>query len=181
VTGESPSFTKFRPCRDISGPLALAGLGNGRAARPSPRSPDASIDLLDAQGPAGVRFPMFILRFRGSVHRSRSCLDAADLVAPRAPAWHFSAQDARLAIDGVVRAELDQMVQVQYAEPERPMLHCTHTAIASMEVRVRSVRFPEHPGGPGDLGPTPVRPRVLWPGMGPQSQPDTAFRAICGS
>jgi len=38
----------------------------------------------------------------------------------------------------VVRAELDQMVQVQYAEPDRPMLHCTHTAIASMEVRVRS-------------------------------------------
>jgi hypothetical protein len=92
---------------------------------------------------------MFIFRFRGSVHRFAE-LPWMPLTSsrPAPPAWHFSAQDARLAIDGVVRAELDQMVQVQYAEPERPMLHCTHTAIASMEVRVRSRAFPGAPWRP---------------------------------
>jgi len=111
--------------------------------------PDASIDLLDVQGPGSVRLPMFTFRFRGSVHRFGE-LPWMPLTSsrPAPPAWHFSAQDARLAIDGAVRAELDQMVQVQYVEPERPMLHCTHTAIASMEVRVRSRAFPGAPWRP---------------------------------
>jgi hypothetical protein len=34
------------------------------------------------------------------------------------------------------------MVQVEYAEIGRPVLWCIHTALASMEVRVRSRAFP---------------------------------------
>ena len=111
--------------------------------------PDASIDLLDAQGPAGVRFPMFTFRFRGAVHRFAE-LPWMPLTTsvPVAPTWHFSAQDARLAIDGVVRAPPEQMVQVQYVEPDDSLRHCIHTALAWMEVRVRSRAFPGAPWRP---------------------------------
>lgn len=100
--------------------------------------PAASIDLLDVEGPRGLRLPLFVLRFRGEVHRfaelpwmplSRS--------RPAPPAWHFAARSARIAIDGVVRALPDQMVQVPYGERH----HCANTEIASMEVRVSARAF----------------------------------------
>ena len=111
--------------------------------------PDASIDLLDVMGPGGVRLPLFTFRFRGAVHRfgevpwiamSRSVIAS--------PAWHFAAQDATVAIDGVARAATERMVQVQYLEPDGSLRHCTHTALASMEVRVRARGFPGAPWRP---------------------------------
>ncbi len=64
------------------------------------------------------------------------------------PTWHFAAHDARLAIDGVARATPEQMVQVQYVDPDQSRRHCTHTALASMELRVRSRAFPGAPWRP---------------------------------
>ncbi len=101
--------------------------------------PEASIDLLDVIGPGGVRVPMITIRFRGEVHRFGDLpWIALTRSRPAAPSWHFSAQDARLAIDGVVRAAPAQMVQVQYSEPDGILHHCVNSEIASMEVRVRS-------------------------------------------
>jgi hypothetical protein len=104
---------------------------------------DASIDLLDVVGPAGVRVPIFIFRFRGEVHRFGElpwifrCSSR-----PGSPSWHFAAQDARIALDGVVRASTDEMVQVQYAGPRGEIHHCCNSEVAGMEVRVRSRAFP---------------------------------------
>jgi len=111
--------------------------------------PDASIDLLDAQGPGGVRMPLFTFRFRGATHRFGE-LPWMPLSSsrPAAPTWHFAAHDARLAIDGVARATPEQMVQVQYVDPDQSRRHCTHTALASMELRVRSRAFPGAPWRP---------------------------------
>jgi len=120
------------------GATSLPGWAWGRCSAFA-EDPDASIDLLDTIGPGGVRLPMIIFRFRGEAHRfgdlpwigwTRS--------RPAAPAWHFSAQNGRLAIDGVLHAAPGQMVQVQYPEPDGKMRHCVNSEIASMEVRVRS-------------------------------------------
>jgi hypothetical protein len=110
---------------------------------------DASIDLLDVEGPLGARVPMFVLRFRGEAHRFGELpwmpLSASAIARP---AWHFSACDARLAVDGVVRSSPDMMVQVEYANPDGSLLHCVHSAVASMEVRVRSRAFVGAPWRP---------------------------------
>lgn len=101
--------------------------------------PDASIDLLEVIGPGGVRVPMITMRFRGQTHRFGELpWIALTRSRPVSPSWHFSAQDTRLAIDGVVRARPEQMVQVQYPEPGGSWHHCVNSEIASMEVRVRS-------------------------------------------
>jgi len=97
--------------------------------------PDASIDLLDVEGPGGVRVPIFIFRFRGEVHHFGDVpWIALASSKPSPPAWHFSARGARIAIDGVVRADPARMVQVQYGLSH----YCINTEIASMEVRVRT-------------------------------------------
>src|SRR5436309_466566 len=75
--------------------------------------PDASIDLIDVEGPAGVRVPLFIFRYHGKVHRFAELpWIALTRSTPSAPAWHFSARNSRIAIDGVVRADPSRMVQV---------------------------------------------------------------------
>ena len=81
--------------------------------------PDASIDLLDVVGPGGVRVPLFTFRFRGAIHHFAE-LPWMPFTAssPAPPSWHFTAQDAFVAIDGVARAAPEQMVQVQYVEPD---------------------------------------------------------------
>jgi len=108
--------------------------------------PGASIDLLDVRGPFGLRFPMLTFRFRGAVHRFGELpwMPLTDS-RPAAPSWHFAAHDVSLAIDGVARAAPEQMVQVPYDEPDGPPLLCVHSALASMEVRVRSRAFPGAP------------------------------------
>ncbi|HET9753977.1 MAG TPA: hypothetical protein VFP52_13485 [Myxococcales bacterium] len=97
--------------------------------------PGASLDLLEVEGPGGVRVPLFTFRFRGHVHRFGE-LPWMPLSTSRAvaPVWHFAAQHARVAIDGVVQAAPGQMVQVSYGDA----LHCANTEIANMEVRVRT-------------------------------------------
>src|SRR4051812_36599852 len=68
--------------------------------------PDASIDLLDVEGPGGIRVPLFIFRWHGEVHRFAELpWIALTKSTPSAPAWHFSARNSRIAIDGVVRAD----------------------------------------------------------------------------
>jgi hypothetical protein len=111
--------------------------------------PDASIDLLDIVGPGGVRVPILILRFRGAVHRfAQLPWIALTRSQPASPAWHFSAQDATVAIDGVVQASPARMVQVQYADPDGGIHHCINSEVAGMEVRVRSRAFPGAPWRP---------------------------------
>ncbi|MCA1825759.1 MAG: hypothetical protein LC689_02325 [Myxococcales bacterium] len=101
--------------------------------------PEASIDLVDVEGPGGVRVPIFVFRFRGEVHRFAELPWIALCASkPSAPSWHFSAQDSRLAIDGVVRVDPSRMVQVRYDAAH----HCANSEIASMEVRVRSRAMP---------------------------------------
>jgi hypothetical protein len=105
--------------------------------------PDAALELLDVQGPGGVRVPIFDFRFRGEVHRFGELPWIFGCSSrPGSPSWHFAAHDARVAIDGVVRAALDEMVQVQYAEPDGKLHHCCNSEIAGMELRVRSRAFP---------------------------------------
>lgn len=105
--------------------------------------PDAALEMLDVQGPGGVRVPIFDFRFRGEAHRFGELPWIFGCSSrPGSPSWHFAAHDARLAIDGVVRAALDDMVQVQYAEPDGKLHHCCNSEIASLELRVRSRAFP---------------------------------------
>lgn len=105
--------------------------------------PEASIDLLDIEGPGRVRVPIIIFRFRGEVHRFGDLpWIALASSRPAAPSWHFSALDARLSIDGVVRVAPSRMVQVQYADPDGSVHHCVNSEIATMEVRVRSRALP---------------------------------------
>jgi hypothetical protein len=109
--------------------------------------PEASIDLLDVEGPGGVRVPLFVFRFRGETHRFGELpWIAACRSLPASPAWHFSAQDARLAIDGVVHAPVGSMVQVHYGA-ERAQ-HCCNSELASMELRVRTRAFVGAPWRP---------------------------------
>ena len=112
--------------------------------------PGASVDLLDVEGPAGVRVPIFVFRFRGQTHRfgelpwiARSTSHLQSL------SWHFSAQDARIAIDGVAQVGSARMVQVQYAEPDGGLHHhCVNSEVASLELRVRTRAFPGAPWRP---------------------------------
>ena len=100
--------------------------------------PGASIDMLDAIGPGGLRLPFIVFRFRGEVHRFQDMpWIALTRSRPASPAWHFAARDATLAIDGVVHAQPSQMVAVQYPDGKGGNLHCNNTEIASMELRVR--------------------------------------------
>jgi hypothetical protein len=111
--------------------------------------PDASIDLLDVEGPGRVRVPLFVFRFRGEVHRFGELpWIALGSSRPLAPSWHFAAQDARLSLDGVVQVSTDQMVQVQYAEPDGLLHHCVNSEVASMDVKVRTRMFPGAPWRP---------------------------------
>lgn len=99
--------------------------------------PDASIDLLDAIGPGGVRVPLIDFRFQGRKHRFGDLPWIALIRSrPASPAWHFEARDATVAIDGVVHALPSQMVQVPYPARDGSLLHCCNSEIASMEVRV---------------------------------------------
>jgi len=99
----------------------------------------ASIDLLDAVGPAGVRVPLINFRFHGRLHRFGDLpWIALTRSRPGSPAWHFEAHDSTVAIDGVVHAQPSQMVQVQYPARDGSLLHCCNTEIASMEVKVRT-------------------------------------------
>ena len=111
--------------------------------------PDASLDLLDVEGPAGLRVPLFIFRFRGETHRFGELpWIGLSTSQPRAPSWHFSAQDARIAIDGVAQVSPERMVQVQYQEPTGSVHHCVNSELASLEVRVRTRAFPGVPWRP---------------------------------
>jgi hypothetical protein len=101
--------------------------------------PAASIELLDLEGPRGLHVPSFVLRFRGEVHRFSDLpwiAYARSRGAP--PAWHFAARDARLSIDGVVRALPHGTVEFAGAAGQQ----CASTAIASMEVRVSARPLP---------------------------------------
>jgi hypothetical protein len=132
-------------------PAAQAHLW-GRARYPSwawarcnsfAEDPGASIDLLDVEGPGGVRVPLFVFRFRGETHRFGELpWIALGSSRPTSPSWHFSAQDARLAIDGVAHVSPSRMVQVQYQEPDGNLRHCVNSELASLELRVRSRAFP---------------------------------------
>ena len=111
--------------------------------------PDASLELLDVEGPAGVRVPLFLFRFRGETHRFGELpWIARSTSQPRSPAWHFSAQDARLAIDGVAQVSPARMVQVQYLEPDGSVHHCVNSERATLELRVRTRAFPGAPWRP---------------------------------
>lgn len=111
--------------------------------------PDASLDLLDVEGPAGVRVPLFVFRFRGETHRFGELpWIAGSTSRPQSPAWHFSAQQARVAIDGVAHVSPERMVQVQYDEPSGRVHHCVNSELASLELRVRTRAFPGAPWRP---------------------------------
>ena len=104
--------------------------------------PDASIDLLEAIIPGGIRVPLMVFRFRGQVHRFQNLpWIAMARSRPSSPAWHFSAHDATVAIDGVVNGQPSQMVAVQYPDGTGGKLHCNNTELASMEVRVRTRKW----------------------------------------
>lgn len=104
--------------------------------------PEASLDLVDVEGPGGVHAPMFVFRFRGEAHRFSELPWIAMISSrPAAPSWHFSAQDARLSIDGVAWASPSQMVAVQYTQTDGSMHHCINTELASIELRVRTRAF----------------------------------------
>ena len=111
--------------------------------------PGASLELLDVEGPAGVRLPLFVFRFRGATHHFGELpwigLSTSN---PQSPSWHFSAQDASLAIDGVAQVSPQRMVQVQYQEPSGAVHHCVNSELASLELRVRTRAFPGAPWRP---------------------------------
>jgi len=109
----------------------------------------ASIDLTAVRVPGGVQIPLFTFRSGGDVHRfqdppwillSRS--------SPAPPAWHFSAADARLAIDGVVRGRPASSVLVSYLDSRGGEHRCSNTELAEMELRVRVRAFPGAPWRP---------------------------------
>ena len=105
--------------------------------------PSASVDLTAVRLPGGVQALLYTFRWRGEVHRfqdppwilfSRS--------AAAAPSWHFSASDARVAIDGVVHARAASTVLVTYEDARGEAHRCTNTELADMELRVRVRTFP---------------------------------------
>jgi len=107
------------------------------------QDPSASIDLTAVRLPGGVQVPLYTFRWGGVVHRfqdppwvllSRS--------SPAAPSWHFSAADARVAIDGVVRGRPASSVLVSYPDSRGEEHACSNTELAEMELRVRVRAFP---------------------------------------
>ncbi len=105
--------------------------------------PSASVDLTAVRLPGGVQAPLYTFRSGGEVHRfqdppwvilSRS--------SPAAPTWHFSAADARVAIDGVVRGRAASSVLVSYRDSRGEEHKCSNTELAEMELRIRVRAFP---------------------------------------
>ncbi len=112
-------------------------------------APGSALDLLSVQGPGGVFVPLFSLRYQGELHQFANLPWIALSRSRRAsPAWHFSAEDATLAVDGVIRAELDDMVEVEYQDPDGKLLYCSNTELAHAELRVRRRSFPGAPWRP---------------------------------
>lgn len=104
---------------------------------------EASIDLLSMEGPGNMDVPLFTFRYRGQVHAFGALpwiLRSTSI--PAAPTWHFAAEDATVALDGVVRAKESTMVQVPYEESGNRRLCCIHSEVASMELTVRTRVLP---------------------------------------
>lgn len=103
--------------------------------------PEAALEIVDVNL-GWIRVPVFSLRFRGVDHQFGQLPWIGMTVSrPAAPVWHFAAQDATLAIDGVVQAAPAKMVQVHYAQTDGSTHHCINTELASVELRVRSRAF----------------------------------------
>ena len=110
---------------------------------------EASLDLLAVEGPGKVDVRLFTFRFQGKVHTFGDLpwiLRSTSICA--APSWHFTAEDATVALDGVVRAKASAMVQLSYEEEGNRRLCCIHTEVASMEVSVRTRLLPGAPWRP---------------------------------
>ena len=123
------------------GPHQLSGVGLGalRRVRGGPGSVDR---VFDAGLSGGIRVPVVVFRFRGVEHNfGQLPWIALTSSKPAAPTWHFAAQDATLAIDGVVSAAPSRMVQVHYAQTDGSTHHCINSELASIELRVRSRAF----------------------------------------
>jgi hypothetical protein len=105
--------------------------------------PSASVDLTALRLPVGVQVPLYTFRSGGEVHRFQ---DPPWVVlsrsSPAAPTWHFSAADARVAIDGVVRGRPASSVLVSYPDSRGKDHPCSNTELAEMELRVRVRAFP---------------------------------------
>lgn len=165
------SYTIARPMLHVSGalevdgrPLELRGARGCQAhlagARRYPQwawahcsefdeSADASLDLLSVQGPGGVWVPLYSFRFHGKVHRFAELPWIANSTSRlAAPAWHFSAADATLAVDGAVRGNLSEMVEVEYIDPDGTKRWCANTELAQVELKVRTRAFPGAPWRP---------------------------------
>ncbi len=112
-------------------------------------APGSSLDLLSVQGPGGLFIPLFSFRFQGKLHRFAELPWIARSTSRRAPpAWHFSAEDATLAIDGALRADPADCVEVEYVDPDGSKLFCVNTEVAHAELRVRTRSFPGAPWRP---------------------------------
>jgi len=105
--------------------------------------PSASVDLTAVRLPGGVQVPLYTFRSGGEVHRFQ---DPPWVVfsrsSPAAPTWHFSAANAHLAIDGVVRGRPASSVLVAYQDSRGEEHRCSNTELAEMELRVRVRAFP---------------------------------------
>jgi len=104
--------------------------------------PEASLDLLSVHGPGGIWVPLFTFRWQGKVHRFG---ELPWIFATRsrvaAPSWHIAAHDATVSVDGVIRAESDDMVEVEYGDPDGSKRYCANSEIAHVELRVRTRSF----------------------------------------
>ena len=104
---------------------------------------DASLDLLSIQGPAGIFFPLFSFRYQGKLHRFSELPWMARSTSARAsPSWHVTAEDATLGIDAALHAPLEQMVEVEYVNPDGSRQFCINTELAHVELKVRTRSFP---------------------------------------
>ncbi|HUC08310.1 MAG TPA: hypothetical protein VMR96_09485 [Solirubrobacterales bacterium] len=104
---------------------------------------DASLDLLSIEGPGGIWFPLFSFRYQGRLHRFAELPWIARSTSSRAsPSWHVTAEDATLAIDGVIHAPVEQMVEVEYVNPDGRRQFCVNTELAHVELKVRTRSFP---------------------------------------
>jgi hypothetical protein len=112
-------------------------------------APGSSLDLTSVLGPGGLWIPLYSFRFQGKLHRFAELPWIALSSSRRAsPSWHFAAQDATLAIDGVIRAEPENCVEVEYIDPDGARLYCVNTELAHAELRVRTRSFPGAPWRP---------------------------------
>jgi hypothetical protein len=111
--------------------------------------PTASIDLTAVRMAGGIQVPLFTFRSAGQVHRFQEApWIALSRSSPAAPTWHFSAEGARVAIDGVVRGRSGSSVLVTYRDSRGNEHPCSNTGLAEMEVRVRVRAFPGPPWRP---------------------------------